>query len=79
MSGARFVGPGRTRPEFTLMPRDGFPALVAGGKEGVAGEVYEVDSALMERLDAFEEHPTVYIRDRITLDDGRTVETYLRR
>ncbi len=79
IKGARFVGPARTAARFTLMEKDGFRALVAGGVDAASGEVYEVDPSHLSRLDEFEEHPRIYTRTAIPLEDGRRAEAYLRR
>jgi gamma-glutamylaminecyclotransferase len=76
---ARFVGEGRTRPEFRLHHLGGFPALVAGGVHAVEGEVYEVDEATLAALDALEGHPRFYRRVPISMEDGASVEAYLLR
>jgi gamma-glutamylaminecyclotransferase len=77
MQGARFVGAGRTAPVLALVDHEGFTALVPGGQQSVAGEIYELDAAHLARIDAFEGHPTSYVRTTIALDDGRSVEAYL--
>ena len=77
LEGARFVGPGRTAARYTLVDLVDYPALVDGGTDAVRGELYEVDAGHLERLDAFEEHPTVYVRREIEMDDGTRVFAYL--
>lgn len=74
---ARLVGEATTKPEFELRDLGGYPALVHGGGQAVAGEVYEVDEPTLVRLDRLEGHPRFYRRSRITLADGATAETYL--
>jgi gamma-glutamylaminecyclotransferase len=77
---ARFIGAARTRPEFELRDFGDYPGLVRGGAQVVvAGEVYEVDAALLAELDRFEEHPELYLRTAIALAGGDTAETYLLR
>src|SRR6185369_15036295 len=77
MDGARALGSARTRPDFTLVDLGPYPALVAGGRESVGGELYDVDPAHLARLDDFEEAPAFYERATIRLDDGRDVFAYL--
>jgi gamma-glutamylcyclotransferase (GGCT)/AIG2-like uncharacterized protein YtfP len=79
LEGARFIGTVRTAPAFTLFDLGEFPALVATGHDAVSGELWEVDDAHLERLDAFEEHPDVYARRKIPLEDGRDAFAYLPR
>jgi gamma-glutamylaminecyclotransferase len=77
LAGARFAGAARTAARFTLVDLGEFPALVTGGADAVAGELWEVDADHLVRLDEFEEHPDVYRRETIALDDGREVFAYL--
>ena len=76
---ARFVMEARTAPEFELRHLGEFPGLVRGGTQAVAGEVYEIDAALLAELDAFEEHPTIYLRTTILLAEGGAADAYLLR
>lgn len=77
LDGARPLGRARTPPCFTLIDLGEFPALVAGGADSVTGEVWEVETTHLERLDAFEEHPAFYVREVLRLDDGREVFAYI--
>jgi gamma-glutamylaminecyclotransferase len=77
MFGAEFLGPARTAAGFTLVDLGRAPALVAGGRESVAGELYDLDAAHLARLDEFEEHPVFYVRLSIPLADGRAAQAYL--
>ncbi|EMG36207.1 gamma-glutamylcyclotransferase family protein [Desulfocurvibacter africanus] len=45
----------------------------------IIGEVYKVDPATLMVLDALEEHPQVYRREKVpvVLDDGREIEAWL--
>jgi gamma-glutamylaminecyclotransferase len=67
LAGARFVRGARTAARYTLVDLGPYPALVEGGDTSVAGELYEVEEALLEVLDAFEGHPDVYIRMPVEL------------
>jgi gamma-glutamylcyclotransferase (GGCT)/AIG2-like uncharacterized protein YtfP len=77
MDGARFLRTARTSPRFSLVDLGPYPALVAGGNQAVDGEVYEVQSSHLARLDDFEEHPAFYVRETIRLIDGIDVYAYL--
>lgn len=73
LRGAAFLGAARTTGGYALVRIDEYPALVAGS-QSVAGELYAVDAALLEELDAFEGE--AYARDRIELEDGRLTLVY---
>lgn len=77
LSGARAVGPAATEAAFELIDLGVQPALVAGGRAAVRGEVYALAPALLASIDLFEGHPLRFRRTPIRLDDGRVVEAYL--
>lgn len=74
---AEYLGIGVTPPHYWLVDLGEYPALVAGGSTAVQGEIYRIDAATLARLDALEEHPTLYVRTCVHLADGRAVDTYL--
>lgn len=74
---ATFVREAATAVGFTLYALDGHPGMSAEGGGIVHGEVFDVDSATLERLDALEGHPDWYRRSPLRLADGESVETYL--
>ncbi len=76
---AAYRGPGRTEPAYRLVDLGPYPGLVAGGRVAVAGEVYRAPRHLLAALDTLEDHPQVYVRTAIRLDDGREVLAYLLR
>ena len=76
---ARFLGPARTTPGYRLVDLGPYPGLLTGGHSAVQGEVYAVPPETMPALDRLEDHPEVYVRTKIRLDDGREVLTYLLR
>jgi gamma-glutamylcyclotransferase (GGCT)/AIG2-like uncharacterized protein YtfP len=76
---AVFAGTGSTVERYALYV-DEFPGVYPGEDVGpVRGEVYEVDDALLARLDILEDHPDLYRREEIDvlLDDGRTVRAWI--
>jgi gamma-glutamylcyclotransferase (GGCT)/AIG2-like uncharacterized protein YtfP len=77
LAGARYLGDARTEPAFELVDLGPYPALVRGGATSVVGELYGVPTALLVELDTFEEHPHIYRRAPICLDDGRRAHAYL--
>jgi gamma-glutamylcyclotransferase (GGCT)/AIG2-like uncharacterized protein YtfP len=70
---ARFVGAAHTEPSFTLLDLGEYPALVAGGRDRVAGEIYEIDAARLAALDAYEDCPAMYARRDLQLGDQRAL------
>jgi gamma-glutamylaminecyclotransferase len=74
---AERLGPARTLPAYDRVLIDYYPALLPGGQCAVEGELYRVDAATLQALDALEEVPEYYVRERIALDDGRSADTYL--
>lgn len=76
LAGASFVRTARTADGYTLIDLGAYPGLVDGGAGAVAGEVYEVDAALLARLDAYEDHPTLFWRRLVRLEGGDTAEAY---
>jgi gamma-glutamylcyclotransferase (GGCT)/AIG2-like uncharacterized protein YtfP len=76
LAGARLLAKARTAPCFTLFDMGGYPALVQGGSTAVLGEIYEIDPALLEALDRYEEAPEVFQRTTIEVA-GSQVLAYL--
>ena len=66
-----------TPPIYELLNLGRYPGLVTQGQTAVVGEIYEVDSATVTKLDEYEEHPIEYIRTEIELSDGTHAETYI--
>jgi gamma-glutamylcyclotransferase (GGCT)/AIG2-like uncharacterized protein YtfP len=51
-----------TAPVFTLLDMGEYPAIVEGGTTAVAGELYDVNEALLLELDRYEDVPELYLR-----------------
>ena len=83
LAGQAFVGDARTAPGFRLYELDGYPGMVpeAGDRDGVFGEVWEVDAVCLSHLDALEGvGEGLYLRTRVPLLPpfaDQPVETYL--
>jgi gamma-glutamylaminecyclotransferase len=77
VAASTLVSATRTAPKFTLYDLGAYPALVAGGKDAVYGEVYQVDGAVLAALDFLERPPRFLRRTRIPLADGSRVYAYL--
>lgn len=79
LDGARFLSVAQTPPAFTLVNLGPYPGLLANGTTCVGGEVYDVPDHLVPTLDAFEDHPTVYLRGSLALDCGQHAFAYFLR
>jgi gamma-glutamylaminecyclotransferase len=79
LDGAEHLGVARTRAEFYLVELRGFPALVAGGRLEVVGDVYRLGWEHLLRLDVLKEVPRLFGRTRLVLADGRTAHAYTMR
>jgi len=62
LCGGKLLGEATTEPEFTLLDMGEWPAVVAGGRSAVVGELYEVDDGLLLELDRYEDVPQLYLR-----------------
>lgn len=70
MAGQTFIGAARTPPGYRLYDLGGYPGIAAkpDDRDGVAGEVWSVDEAALQRLDHFEGvHEGLYRRAPISL------------
>ncbi|HYN79683.1 MAG TPA: gamma-glutamylcyclotransferase family protein [Lamprocystis sp. (in: g-proteobacteria)] len=71
LAGARFLGPHRTDPCFCLLRVGAYPGVVRAGGDAIRGEVFQVDTAGLRRLDRLEEYPRLYDRQLILTPYGR--------
>jgi gamma-glutamylcyclotransferase (GGCT)/AIG2-like uncharacterized protein YtfP len=82
LAGQQYLGEARTAAGFTLYSLGDYPGLVAdpSDRAGVSGELWRVDAACLDRLDAFEGLTEgLYVRAAIALaapPDTAAVETY---
>ncbi|MDX2020452.1 MAG: gamma-glutamylcyclotransferase family protein [Deltaproteobacteria bacterium] len=79
LRGARFIGVDCTPPIYSLVNLGPYPGLIEAGTTAVHGEVYEIDDVLLAALDAFEEHPDVYLRTMIDLESRQSAFAYVLR
>ncbi|MCA9624771.1 MAG: gamma-glutamylcyclotransferase [Myxococcales bacterium] len=70
------VGPARTASGHKLVERGTFAALVVGGLDRVVGELYLVPTQVLGKLDLAKEHPRLFERRTITLEDGSEAQAY---
>lgn len=74
---ATLVGQAKTTPEFSMISCGGFPAIAKGGNTAIVGEIYDVDSQTLTRLDRLEGVSSGhYTREEISLEGGQTAMAY---
>ena len=69
-TGAKFLGPYVTPPEYKMVSCGGFPGVLKDGNTPITGEVYEVDDAVFASLDRLEGNPDFYKRELISTPYG---------
>ena len=79
LKGAALLCSQRTIPGFQLVNLGLYPGMLAQGRGAVVGEVYRVPEKLWVPLDEFEEHPHVYVRTQVQLQNGQRCQTYMLR
>lgn len=87
LEGSLPLGDGRTTAPWVLVDLGEYPGLLRRAAQsrsvdawtgfGVRGEIYAVDAETLSRLDALEEHPTLYRRESLALADGSSAEAYV--
>ena len=73
LSGARYLGPARTVDRYALYV-DMYPGVYPRDQiSPIVGQLFEVDSVTLSRLDDLEDHPRLYRRELIEVetDEGR--------
>jgi gamma-glutamylaminecyclotransferase len=66
----------KTAPIYTLISLGGCPGLLANGKTAITGELYEVDTSTLARLDELEGHPRLYQRSAVEIEDHPSAVAY---
>ena len=79
LAGAKASGAATTRPLYKLVELNAMAGLLDRGDTAVVGEIYEVDAPTLARCDVRREHPVLYERRRIELEDGSAAWTYFLR
>ena len=72
-----YIGPAITKRGFTLYDLGGFPGVVEEGNNAIMGEIYEISSLTLSRLDQLEGHPQFYRRKYIELQSEIQIEAYV--
>lgn len=78
MPGATYVGDAATaESEFEMIDLGSFPAVLLGGINRVAGEVWAVDDETLNILDSIEGFPHFYKRTLVDTTQGQAWIYYL--
>lgn len=77
LEGQKFVKEITTNAEFTLYNTGWYPAMCTGGSTAIKGELWEINEALVPRLDSIEGHPELFKRSEIELEDGSKATAYV--
>ena len=64
------LGHWRTPPLFSLYSLVSYPVACAGGRQVLQGEIYRISAETFAQLDALEEYPRVYTRERLNTPWG---------
>ncbi len=70
LEGARFLGMHRTADRYTMVHLGAYPGVIGGGRQAIVGEVYQIDPAMLARLDRLEDCPREYRRQLIVTPYG---------
>jgi gamma-glutamylcyclotransferase (GGCT)/AIG2-like uncharacterized protein YtfP len=76
LAGASFAGSARSAPRYVLLDLDTHPALCVGGTDAIAGELWDCDARVLERLDEFESADDDYQRAEIALAAGGSAQAW---
>lgn len=79
LAGAIFVGPARTRPQYTLVEVPPYAAIVPEGTVSVLGELYLLNRKQRYTIDVKKQYPVLFHRIVVALDDGSQAEAYAMR
>lgn len=76
MHDAVFQGMASTQGAYDLFDLGPYPAASPGGESALCGELYEIDAAILTRLDELEGHPELYRRALRPVSDGSPAWLY---
>ena len=62
LAAATYIGEAKTEPKYTMYSVGYFPYVTEGGQQTIQGEIFDVDEATLNELDALENHPAWYER-----------------
>ncbi len=77
IAGAERIGAVVTRTGYTLVELNGpLAGMIEGGDGAVVGELYSVDYATLAACDAKRDHPRLFRRGNVVLEDGSQAHAY---
>lgn len=78
LSFAEYLGTG-TITGYGLYDLGWYPGIVPKDNESVAGEVYQIDQAILKRLDELEDEGELYKRkwETIYMDNGQEIQAWV--
>jgi gamma-glutamylcyclotransferase (GGCT)/AIG2-like uncharacterized protein YtfP len=71
------VGPAKTAKGYRLVEVNALGGMIEGGDEAVVGELYEVEYDTLAACDKKRDHPHLFHRVEIDLEDGTRAHTFL--
>lgn len=71
------MGPASTQRGYSLHELGATAGLVEGGDGAVVGELYEVSYDVLNACDKKSDHPTLFHRGTVKLEDGSEAHAYL--
>jgi len=63
----------QTTKDYDLLDFGSFPGLIYGSNY-VGGEVYSISPEVVKLMDEYEDHPTIFVRQKVTLFGNNTEE-----
>ena len=70
---SKFVGEFVTDDDYTMYDLGAFPAILKDGDTAIHGELYNVNSDVLNSLDALEGVPTFYHREMVETSHGKAI------
>lgn len=79
MAECSWVAAAETADGFALVDLGDYPGMVRAEGGRVLGEIWEAPEHALPALDAYEDHPDLYLRQEIELSDGSQAQAWLYR
>jgi gamma-glutamylaminecyclotransferase len=79
IAGGRKIAAVATAPRYDLVEIRTGAGLVEGGRHAVQGELYEIDYATLAACDKKRDHPALFHRADVELEDGGVAHAYFLR